>query len=250
MAGNGLAYSQRFEYKYLLFERQAELVRGFAWSHLVPDTHADPRDGSGYLVYSLYLDSRDLRLYRSSATGEMNRFKLRARWYDDCPAAPVFLEIKARRNDVVSKQRGAVRKDCVERILQSFCVVPEDLCEAGECDPGASERFIELCAKLLARPMVIIRYEREAYVAPDGRPLRLTMDRHIACLRTNAACPTCDGPGWIDLDGQQAVLEVKFNDTFPVWAREMVRELDLVRVSVSKYVNSVDTLSQWGVAFA
>ncbi len=242
--------SQRFEYKYLLSESQAELVRGFAWSHLVPDTHADPRRGNEYPVYSLYLDSRDLRLYRSSATGEMNRFKLRARWYDDHPDTPVFFEVKARRNDVIMKHRGAVRKASVERAVHGFCVVPEDQCEADGCDAGAAERFIELCAKLLARPMVIIRYEREAYVAPEGRPLRLTMDRRISCLRTNAACPTCDGPGWIELGGEQVVLEVKFSDTFPAWAGDMVRGLNLVRTSMAKYVKAVDTLSSWGIGFA
>jgi SPX domain protein involved in polyphosphate accumulation len=250
VAGNELACSQRFEYKYLLSERQAELVRGFAWSHLVPDTHADPRRGNEYPVYSLYLDSRDLRLYRSSATGEMNRFKLRARWYDGSPDSPVFLEVKARRNDAVVKHRGAVRKDRVERAIHGFCVVAEDQCEADGCDAGAAERFVELCSQLLARPMLIVRYEREAYVAPEGRPLRLTMDRRIACLRTDAARPACDGPGWVELEGPQVVLEVKFNDTFPAWAGDMVRSLSLVRTSMPKYVKAVDTLSRWGMGFA
>ncbi len=250
MAGDDLAYSQRFEYKYGISERQAELVRGFVYAHLAPDSHADASHGNSYPVYSLYLDSRDLRLYQSSAAGEKNRFKLRARWYDECPATPAFFEIKARTHDIVAKQRGGVRKDRLERILNGFCVVPEDFYDVPGCDPGAAERFVELCAKLLVRPVVVTRYDREAYVDPDGRPVRLTMDRHIFCLRPDAPSAVCDGPGWITLEDQPVVLEVKFNDTFPVWAREMVQALELTRISMAKYVRSVNTLLRWGIPFA
>jgi len=250
MLGDGGSCSQRFEYKYLITDRVAELVRGFALAHLCPDRHADTGHGNEYAVYSLYLDSRDLRLFHSSVTGEKNRFKLRARWYDGDPGEPVFCEIKARKLDVIVKQRAPVRKDCFERIVSNFCVMPEDLLEGTDGDPGASDRFVELCAKLWARPMALVRYMREAYVDPAGTPLRLTMDRHLACLRTDAVTLATDGPGWIDLEDGRVILELKFTDMFPAWAGEMVQTLGLVRASAAKYVWSVQELTRWGIGVA
>ena len=250
MLGDGGAGLQRFEYKYLITEPQAELVRGFASPYLCPDSHADLWHGNGYTVYSLYLDSQDLRLYHSSVTGEKNRFKLRARWYDGNPKRPVYCEIKARKLDVIVKQRAPVRKDSFERIVSNFCVMPEDLFEGSGGDPGASDRFVELCSKLWARPTVVVRYMREAYVDPGGAPLRLTMDRHLSCLRSQEPTLVTDGPGWIDHEEDRVILEVKFTDTFPAWAREMVRTLNLVRASAAKYVQSIDTLTRCGIGLA
>jgi len=82
---------------------------------------------------------------------------------------------------------------------------------------------------------------------PYGGPLRVTLDREIACMRATSPELTLDGPGWFDLGPQPVVLEIKFTDTFPVWLSEMVRELDLVRTRSPKYVRSVDALTALGI---
>lgn len=249
-AGRNSVTAQRFEYKYLIREPQADVVRAFALSHMVPDEHADPVHGSQYPVYSLYLDTAGLRLFRSSMAGEKNRFKLRVRWYDDAAHTPAFLEVKGRRNDVIVKQRAPVRKEAVDRGLGSFCMLQEDLTEPSAVHLASLDRFCELSTKLLAEPKVFVRYVREPYVSPDGDSMRLTMDRHIACLRADGPSLELDRPGWVDLDDRWIVLEIKFTDTFPRWACEMVRALNLVRTSAAKYVRSVEALRSWGIALA
>jgi len=247
---DGHVLLQRFEYKYRITELQAALVRGFARSHLSVDRHAEPVRNGQYCVYSLYLDSPDLGLYHSSHCGEKNRFKLRVRYYDDGLDTPAFVEVKARRNDVIRKQRAPVRKGHVNRLLSSYCTSTDDLLGPSAAGVATLDRFCRFASVLLARPMVIVRYMREAYVDPSGGPLRLTMDRGIACLRTRAPAVTVDGPGWLDLWTPYVVLEIKFTDTFPNWARDMVEALSLERTSSAKYVQSVDALTRVGYSLS
>jgi len=241
---------QRFEYKYLINRAQARLASAIAAAHMVPDIHADALHGNEYPVYSLYFDTRGLRLYGSSVAGEKNRFKLRVRCYEASGGGPAYFEIKSRRGDVVHKQRAAVRRDLAERVAGGFCVVPEDLVEFSPEGFCAVEEFCRLGASLMARPRVWVHYRREAYVDPHGTGARVTLDRHLMCRWTTSPVPEPDGPGWIELPEEWVVLEVKFTDTFPNWAREMVQALDLVRTSMAKYVSAVDTLAEFGYAVA
>lgn len=249
MLGSGALVSwQRFEYKYLIDRERARLASAIAAAHLVPDIHADTLQGNEYPVYSLYLDTRGLALYGSSVAGEKNRFELRVRCYD--ARGPAYFEIKARRGDVVFKSRAAVHREFAERVAGGFCVVREDLVNFSPDGLATVEEFCRLGASLLARPTVWVHYRREAYVDPRGTGARVTLDRHLMCRWTTSAAPEPDGPGWVALPEDWVVLEVKFTDTYPNWAREMVQALDLVRTSMAKYVNAVDTLARFGYAVA
>ena len=250
MSGHGSVCSQRFEYKYVISEAQAEGVTAWAMAHLEPDVHADRAHHNEYMVQSLYLDTDDLSLYHDTVVGKLNRFKLRVRWYDDQPDTPAFLEIKARRNDVIEKARAPVRKKPVERIMGGFFMSPSDLDENTPETLGALGRFCEMGAKLAARPVLIVRYRREAYIDPTGRPVRLTVDRDIKCLRAGRLVGDIENQPWLATADPRAVLEVKFTDTFPNWARDMVQALNLMRTSAAKYVRSVDALAAMGVGMA
>jgi len=138
LLGRSLVASQRFEYKYLISEVQAAQVRAFASCYLVPDSHIVPALGNEYPVYSLYLDSHGLHLYHSSVAGHKDRFKLRVRFYDERPDTPAFLEVKARKGEVVVKQRAEVRKSAVGRVLSTYCGSPDDLLKPASADRGAS----------------------------------------------------------------------------------------------------------------
>jgi len=250
MASSCATDGQRFEYKYLVTEAQAQVIRGYACAYLAPDGHTDAALGNTYPVYSLYLDSGGLALYYSSRGGNKNRFKLRVRCYDDCPDTPVFFEVKTRRGDAVGKRRACVRRDAVARLLGSFCPSSSDLAVRSAEVCGAAHRFCELGAALMARPTAQVRYVREAYVDRDGGPLRVTMDREIACLRADRPMVEAGGAGWVALRNRWVVLEIKFTDTFPLWAREMVEALGLTRTSSAKYVQSVDALMNAAIAVA
>ena len=105
-----LLQRQRFELKYRLPPRYVPALREFVRCHLEPDPFSAAQPDRSYPVHSIYLDSPDLRLCQATVNGERNRFKLRIRYYSDEPEAPVFFEIKSRRNDCILKKRAFVRR--------------------------------------------------------------------------------------------------------------------------------------------
>jgi hypothetical protein len=79
-------------------------------------------------------------------------------------------------------------------------------------------------------------------VTPADNSLRLTFDRRIHGVRY-------EGSGCLDRKGLTVypeiagvVLEIKFTNRFPVWMRTMVRNLDLERRSMAKYVACIMAL--------
>ena len=81
---------QRFELKYLVHEAITPALRDFVSSYLELDDFASGRPDMSYPVHSLYLDSDDLQTYQAAVNGVRNRFKLRLRYYNDDPDAPVY----------------------------------------------------------------------------------------------------------------------------------------------------------------
>jgi SPX domain protein involved in polyphosphate accumulation len=237
----------RFELKYIIDERCARGVRDFIRSYLVHDRYARPDLAWAYPIYSVYLDSPDLGLFNATLAGHKNRFKLRARYYDDKPDSPVFLEIKRRVNDVILKQRAAVKRGSVHHLLAGAPPAHEELHD--ENDPeafAALEQFCHLRHVMNANGRAVVAYTREAWNAADNDDVRVTFDRRISGswfdpLQPIGEALRADRP-WvrppIEGDGE-VVLELKFTGRFPNWMRELVCSFDLYRVTMAKYVNCV-----------
>src|SRR5262245_8249415 len=90
---------QRWELKYVIHEDLAQAVREFVSSYLEVDEYGAGRPNLSYTIHNLYLDSSDLDIYWGTINGDKNRYKLRLRFYEDNPHAPIFFEIKRRMND-------------------------------------------------------------------------------------------------------------------------------------------------------
>jgi len=229
--------SSRFELKYLVSEATARAVRDFCLSYLEPDAHDDPADGFEYPVHSLYLDSPSLLLCRSTLQGHKNRFKLRIRFYDESPDSPAYLEIKRRLNDVILKQRCAVGRASIPRILAGHWPAMQDVLDRGPHADVAVTQFCDLAGRIQAEGQVFVSYRREAYVTSQNNSIRLTFDRRIFGARYT-------GGGTLHFNGDRVypelsgvVLELKFTDRFPLWMRNMVRVFNLERRSMAKYVH-------------
>lgn len=225
----------RFEYKYIIDEPRARAVRAFAQQYLAADDYADPLRNNSYPVHSLYLDSPGRDLSRATQHGHKNRFKLRIRFYDEVAGHPVFFEIKRRVNDVILKQRAAVQRASVPTLLAGHSPTWRDLFVPGDAGMGSLHQFCRLKTALEADGRAFISYNREAYASPDGH-IRVTFDRQIRGAKYRGLFQLPPHPEWTYpmIDG--VVLELKFTDRFPVWMREMVREMDLWRSSMAKYV--------------
>jgi hypothetical protein len=226
----------RYELKYVIDEPCARQVRDFARSYLTRDPHADPSLNWSYPIYSIYLDSGDHKLFHATEQGLKNRYKLRIRYYDP-GASVVYPEIKRRVQDIMFKDRAAVRRDALDGLLRGRLPTRDDLVDPENLDEfEAHKRFWQLARDIDARPKVIVYYRREAWVTMSDDNVRLTFDRNIAAARYEG---TLRPPRWVSPRMSDPVLELKFENRFPQWMRELTINCNLYKTCMGKYVVSL-----------
>jgi SPX domain protein involved in polyphosphate accumulation len=230
--------AKRYELKYRVPEHVAVAIRSYIKSFLQPDPYTARQPSGQYPISSLYLDSQHLQLFQETIVDKCNRFKLRIRGYDDDPNSPVFFEIKRKLNRIVYKSRAKVHKSQVESIL-SGSYIPDNLPEK---DRAALQQFMHYCRCLLAKPVVLVRYQREAYENHSDSKVRITFDRELYYHPAEKAMVKLNGPGWVRIPIDFVVLEIKFTARFPGWIKQMVQMFNLNRQSMSKYCSSVSQL--------
>jgi SPX domain protein involved in polyphosphate accumulation len=229
---------ERYEHKFLVDESLVPEIRSFARSTSTLDRHA--RADGAYTIRSLYFDTPSFDLYAANEREQGHRFKIRARMYPDTATSPCFLEVKRRFLDVIVKTRAAVPCDHWRDAIDCDSATLEQL-------PARSrDAVIAFAAKVHAHhldPVVLVQYEREAYVSDMDSYARLTLDRNICVQPMTDLDFTADPKRWRHVDHAVqtqtsrgvAVLELKFERRPPAWMHAMVRRLELVRYSFSKY---------------
>lgn len=235
---------QRFELKYIVKEEIALAVRNFVSSFLEIDEFGATRPNLSYSVHSLYLDSDELALYWHTINGNKNRYKLRLRFYENRPNAPVYFEIKRRMNEAILKQRGAVRREAVDRILAGHLPEASYLVSNDPKHLVALQRFSQLMIELHARPKAHVAYLREAWLSPHNNAVRVTMDREVKVDPEPTARLTAEMKNPILPFGSNVVLELKFTGRFPDWFKEMVRVFGLRQCSAAKYADGVAIMGE------
>lgn len=243
----------RREYKYRVPSFTADAVRAAIRPFCALDPYAAASPEGRYSIHSLYLDSVDLRCWRDTRDERNVRFKLRVRTYPDSPGSPAFLEVKSREGDAIVKSRGRVPAVDVRAVAAGDATAMAALTAA---DRGAVDRFLLHHATLRARPVVHVRYQREAWVAHHGSAVRVTFDTRIMAAPTSAfAGPDETLPAnapWRLCDGAPAtgmpfvVVELKFPRHAPAWMVGVVEQLDLQRSAFSKYGEGVEALGADG----
>ena len=86
------------------------------------------------------------------------------------------------------------------------------------------------------KPVMRVRYEREAYVSRAGDPVRVTFDTMLRGSFTTSCELSLDAGRWTDIRVGGVILEIKFTDHFPTWIGDLVRMFQLQKRSVAKYV--------------
>ena len=241
MISSNRLQSSRYELKYFVDESTARAVSDFARSYLVLDEYAEKQPDNAYPIYSIYLDSPAMNMCWATLNGEKNRVKLRCRYYTDKPGSPVFFEIKRRENKVIKKQRTAVKRESVMRLLEGAWPTRRDLVDFTPQNYGSLQTFCDLMSRYSARSHTLVAYQRQAFVPREDNKVRLTFDRKLrTCVNTGNF--TCNPGEWLYPKVEGVILEMKFTDRFPKWMRELARLFNLQQQSIPKYVKCVTKL--------
>jgi len=216
-----------------------DLIRDHLRPFMVHDRFAALWPGHRYPVCSLYLDSPGLLLYHQTCGGERSRFKLRVRTYSDDPAAPAYFEVKRKIDRIVHKKRAGLSRNLAARLLEGRSLDVSVLDEEVANDLTAYRDHASLIS---ARPVMRVKYMREAYQATGDEPVRITIDTDLRYAVTPDAELSHTRGSWSTTPLDGAIFEVKFTERFPSWVQALVRSFDLRQRSVPKYVLSLDHL--------
>ena len=212
---------QRVEWKYILSAEQTEFFCERLKGHMEPDAYGLTT------ISSLYYDTPDRMLIRASIEKPEFKEKIRLRAYGRATnESPVYLELKRKAFGIVYKRRV----QATIREADAFMRGDLDLDENGQIDREITY-FRDYYKKL--EPACMILYDRTAYYEPEG-DLRLTIDRNPR-YRTDALSFDHAPVGIPLLAPGDAILEIKVQDTIPLWLVRILSEGKIKRGSISKY---------------
>ncbi len=212
---------QRYELKYILDENQTAFLREKLKGHMEVDAYGLTS------IASLYYDTPDYRLIRTSIEKPLFKEKIRLRSYGLAKkGATVFLELKRKAYGIVYKRRVATTEEAVER----FFNYEGDVCADGQIAREIAY-FRGYYKKLV--PSCLIIYDRTAYFERDG-DLRLTIDLNPR-YRVERLDLSSDMMGTPLLLEGSSVLEVKVQQAIPLWLSEILTQGKIYKGSFSKY---------------
>lgn len=232
----------RFELKFVVTAAQkAALMEGLQ-VHLRPDVNAGA--GGRYPIVSLYYDNDERDCYWEKMRGLGSRRKLRVRIYgssDGRVRPKSFVEVKHKCEGRGVKRRVQLPLDQALRVGRGLC--PEGL-SLGNPERRVIAEVHDLVMNRGFKPVMVMRYDRSAYVAGDpGSDLRVTFDTGIVCRMDNLV-PEPDDRRFdqghaLHPDGK-AVLEVKITGCVPYWFSRMIARAGCILASHSKYSNALE----------
>ncbi|MBQ8357840.1 MAG: polyphosphate polymerase domain-containing protein [Clostridia bacterium] len=225
-----LCIFRRIEKKYLLTQAQKQALLRTVSTYFTPDAYGKST------VESLYLDTPDYRLIRTSIDASGYKEKLRLRSYG-IPKEndKVFLELKKKYKGVVYKRRVAMTSAQACRYLN-----------AGE-RPFDSQIMRELDYTMgfygYPRPAAMISCEREAFFSKENDALRMTFDTGIRYRRTELSL-SAGAAGKLLLPSDLTLMEIKTDGAMPLWLSHALDAARIYPTSFSKYGTAYLDFSQ------
>lgn len=223
-----MALPLRHELKFLVTRTQLESLRHNVGHVLKLDANAE-KNGGSYHIRSLYFDTVfDDALYDKIA-GVKDRDKYRIRIYN-LTDKNIFMECKTKVGSLISKRSVKISRDLAEQLIAA--------------DPTGLETtrsgllrdvYREMRTRLL-HPVVIVDYEREAYVH-TAEEVRITFDMRVRTGLNSIDLFNPHVPTLPVLPHDETILEVKYNRLLPPYIRDVLSFAcpEAVQTAVSKY---------------
>ena len=223
-----MALPLRHELKFLITRTQLEVLRHTIGNVLNLDPNA-ARNGGSYHIRSLYFDTVfDDALYDKIA-GVKDRDKYRIRIYN-LSDKNIFMECKTKVGSLISKRSVKVSRDLADQLIAA------DPTGLESTQSGLLRDVYREMRTRLLHPVVIVDYEREAYVHPVEE-VRITFDMRVRSGMNSIDLFNDQVPTVPVLDHDETILEVKYNRVLPPYIRDMLSWAcpEAVQTAVSKY---------------
>ena len=211
---------QRHELKYKISAEQVEFLKQNLKDYVTEDKFGFSK------IMSLYYDTPDYRLIRTSIEKPLFKEKIRLRSYGlATQTSPVFLEIKRKIEGVVYKRRVQTTVKQSNDFFAYKGEISEDTQIAREL------KYFRDYYKTLA-PACLIMYDRLAYKGTDG--IRITIDYDIKYRITDLSLDkSVEGNKLLD-DGS-SILEIKAQGAYPLWLVKILEEGKIYKTGFTKY---------------
>jgi len=214
----------RFEYKYLVSEYTAALLKTKIAAIMNLDSHSN----GNYVVNNLYLDDRFDSFYHAKHVGQLHRDKYRFRYYNDDLS---FIRLERKHKDGIMSY-----KETMPVSLEQYTQVKSGDLSFIHTEDAPLWKKLSLLHNLRGlRSAAFFSYRREAYIYEPG-DIRFTFDSPLFDSKNNTIA------GYDHLScvyGEQEyyplLLEIKYSGFMPELIKRMLNGLPLAHVSVSKY---------------
>lgn len=220
---------ERTEKKYIITVKQRrELLKKIS-EHIKADEYGEST------VCSLYFDTDDYRLIRSSIEKPVYKEKLRLRSYSTPKKdSNVFLELKKKYKGVVYKRRQTLDYTTAMEYVNDK-KLPNNSQIMKEID-WAMHFYNGL------KPKMFIAYDRTAFYSKTDFNLRLTFDKNVR-FRTDNLDLAKGSYGERILSPELCIMEIKALQAMPLWLTTALNELKIFPGSFSKYGTAYATVS-------
>ncbi|MBN2173433.1 MAG: polyphosphate polymerase domain-containing protein [Bacteroidales bacterium] len=232
----------RYEFKYIVPENKLDQLRRMIIPFLDVDQFAEVEGYNQYTVRSIYFDSPRYDFYFEKIEGIKNRKKVRLRGYNECqPENIVFLEIKRKYDVPIIKYRAPVKFEDAMEMFHEKNINGQILSDILPQGTENSKRFFYQIFSKTLRPVILVVYDREAYLSKFDKTVRITLDKNLRGKPYPAIDDLYEENGLTRSLSGSLIMEVKFNKIFPGWMNPVISSLGLKRQSASKYVITMDT---------
>ncbi len=218
---NPIVVMKRYELKYIISPEQKEFFLERLKGHMEADAFGKTS------IASLYYDTPNYRLIRTSLEKPMFKEKIRLRSYGMATdSSPVFLELKRKAYGIVYKRRVQTTIPLVKNFFDGN----SDICAGGQINTEITY-FRDFYKNLV--PSCLIIYDRTAYFEPGG-DLRLTIDENPR-YRVKDLDLRVSMEGISLLPEGYSIMEIKVQQAMPLWLTSILSDGRIYKASFSKY---------------
>lgn len=216
----------RVEDKYICSKR--DMLYLDARLKTVLRTDDNQKNNDGYTITSVYFDDYQDQCLVDTVQGKQIREKYRIRIYNKS-FSMIKLEVKHKRNNRVQKRSRKITYEQMISLMAGECI--ED--DSPSLD-NAITLFNLAISQRKIKPVVIVEYERRAYIFDAGN-VRITIDRNIRYSKEFDFFITKRPYLCTEIESPSHVLEVKYDEFLPGFIAGILEIGNMQQNAFSKY---------------